>query len=250
MSEKRTTRRNVLKSIGATATVGTVASLPASAAGTLDYPAVYISQNVYNNYSRYDTMSPVSGLLIDALPYEAASQVSIKDVYPDVSSASSLSEAHSQFKSFLDTIDYPSAYTNVLVVDETKFDSDTVEAEAFGGNATTVAGAKAFEEYHKQNGDPGQYGESDTYRRFHEMLGGVGWNYDVSYGQGRTYKDSSVTDSYSYDYIRTPMATIWDSDNGQGTNDCGTTTYQNNYIAVKELRYTDCSLDTIRANSP
>lgn len=248
MSEKYATRRNVLKTLGATATAATAASLPVSAS-TVDYPVVYISQNVYNNYTRYDVMKPVSSLLLDALPYEVASSVSLSSQYPDVSTASSLDEAHSQFKTFLDnSADYPSNETNVFVVDETKFSSDTVEADALGGNATTVAGAKHFQEHYREHGVPGQYGESEAYRRFWNMLGGVGGNYDVSYGQGRTYKDSSVTDDYSHDYIRTPMATIWDDDNGQGTNSCGQDTYQNNYIAVKELRYTDCSLDTIRAN--
>lgn len=249
MSEKYTTRRNVLKTIGASATAATLGSLSVSANDTVDYPVVYISQNVYNNYTRYDVMKPVSSLLLDALPYEVASQVSLSTQYPDVSSASSLDEAHSQFKTFLDnSADYPSSETNVFIVDETKFSSTTFEADASGGNATTVAGAKHFQEHYRENGVPGQYGESEAYRRFWNMLIGVAKNYSCSYGQGRTYKDSTVTDEYSYDYIRTPMVVFYDQDNGLGTNDCGQDTYQNNEIAVKELRYSDCSLDTIRAN--
>lgn len=241
---KETTRRNVLKSIGATATATTVASFPVSAASTVDYPRTFISQNVYDNYSRYDVMQPTNTVLLSALP---GSQASAETVYPDVSSASSLDEAHSQFKTFLSNMNLdPSSDTNVLIVDETKFDNSVYEADS-SGNATTVAGAKHFDEYHKQNDDPGQYGDNEAYRRWWSMLIGVGLNYGCSYGQGVTYKDSSITDQY--DYVRTPMIVYSQDGTKKTTNNCGDTTYRISEQATYELRYSDCSMATIESNN-
>lgn len=245
MDSNNTSRRSVLKSIGASATAATLPAMEATASSTTHRPVVFISENVYAKYDRGDVMRPAVSVLHDALPYSVTNGADAAFERPDVSSASSLEDAHERFKDFLPSTDHKSSNTNVLIVDETKF-GDIWEADAWGGSATTVAGAKDFQEDFRNNGYPNQYGDSTVYRRYWSMLIGVGLNYGCSYGQGVTYHDPSITDKN--DYVRTPMI-LFGSGEEETTNDCGQKTILTEKIATKELRYSDCSLDTIEQNA-
>lgn len=241
MSIDDISRRSVLKRLGVTAGAGAVLSGVASAQ-TLDYPKVYVTSQVAQRYDMGDVMLPVGSLLLDALPSSAGNNVRYAQETPDVSSASSLAEAHSQFENFLQSADFPSNQTNVLIVREERFNG---LFEANERNAITVPGAKQISEYYQEDGRPDRYGDSAAHKSFYDLLSGVAKTYKCKWGMGVTYEitDSSVSD----DYVRTPMSEYGTS-NEWSTNDCGDRTYVTGSVGY-DLRYSDCTLATINENA-
>lgn len=238
MRSGNATRRDALKAIGATAAAITVPATSAAGQTLSDNPYLYASQNVANKYDDINARQPISSLLSDNLG-QFITSINYRYEYPNVSTANDLEDAHSQFENFLGTVDQRSGVTNVLVVDENEFGTG-FEAGHPGGDATVVSGAEAFETYHQNEGDPGQFGTDTTYRQFQRAMMGVSLNHDVDWGSGLTYDDPTGNNNWA----RTPMAII-DSSDEWTTNDCGEDTYRTNEIATRDLHYSDCTLGKI-----